>query len=74
MFYKGLHDILKLTPKNYVLFIIGDWNAKARSQEIPEIPSKFGPAVQNEVGQKLTEFCPENTLVIANTLLQQHKR
>ena len=70
MFYKDLQDILKLTPKNYVLFITGDWNAKAGSQEIPEISSKFGLAVQNEAGQKLTEFCPENTLVIANILFQ----
>ena len=70
MFYKDLQDILKLTPKNYVLFIIGDSNAKAGSQEIPEISSKFGPRVQTEAGQKLTEFCPENTLVIANILFQ----
>ena len=60
-------------PKNYVLFIIGDWNAKVRSQEIPGIMDKIGLGVQNEAGQRLTEFCKENTLVIANTLFQQHK-
>ena len=69
-FFEDLQGFLELKSKKDVLFIIGDWNAKARSQEIPEIPSKFGPAVQNEVGQKLTEFCPENTLVIANILFQ----
>ena len=58
-----------------VLFIIGDWNAKVRSQEIPRITGKFGLAAQNEeAGQSLTEFCQENALVIANTLFQQHKR
>ena len=56
MFYKELQDILKLTPKNYVLFIIGDWNAKAGSQEIPGITDKFDLGVQNEAGQRLTEF------------------
>ena len=58
----------ELTPKNDVLFITGDWNAKVGSQEIPGVTSKFGHGVQNEPGQRLTEFCQENTLVIANTL------
>ena len=57
-----------------VLFIIGDWNAKVRSQEICEVTGKFGLGVQNETGQRLTESCQENALVIANTLFQQHKR
>ena len=57
-----------------VLFIIGDWNAKVGSQEIPRITGKFGVGVQNEAGQRLTEFCQENALVIANILFQQHKR
>ena len=61
-------------PKNYVLFIIGDWNAKVRSQEIPGIMDKIGLGVQNEARQRLTELCQENTLLIANTLFQQHKR
>ena len=60
-------------PKN-VLFIIGDWNTKVGSQEIPGVTGKFGLGVQNEAGQRLTEFCQENALVIANTLFQQHKR
>ena len=67
-----LQDLLELTPQNDVLFIIGDWNAKVRSRETPGITSKFGLGVQNEVGQRLIEFCKENTLVIANTLFQQH--
>ena len=67
-------DFLELTPKKDVLFIIGDWNAKVGSQDIPGITGKFGLGVQNEAGQKLTEFCQENALVIANTLFQQHKR
>ena len=75
----GLHrtvqqDLLELTPKKDVLFIIGDWNAKAGSQEIPGVTGKFGPGVQNEAGQRLIEFCQENALVIANTPFQQHKR
>ena len=57
-----------------MLFITGDWNAKVRSQEIPGVTGQFGLGVQNEAGQRLTEFCQENTLVIANTLFQQHKR
>ena len=65
---------MELTPKKDVLFIIGDWNAKVRSQEIPGVTGKFGLGVQNEGGKRLTEFCQENTVVIANTLFQQHKR
>ena len=72
-FYKDLQDLLQLIPKKDVLFIIGEWSAKVGSQEIPGITGKFGLAVQNEAGQRLTEFCQENTLVIANTLFQQHK-
>ena len=67
-------DLLGLTPKKYVLFTIGDWNAKVGSQELPEVTGKFGLGVQNEAGQRQTEFCQENALVIANILLQQHKR
>ena len=73
-FYDDLQGLLELTPKKDVLFIIGDWNAKVGSQEIPEVTGKFGLGVQNEAGKRLTEFCQENTLVIANTLFQQHKR
>ena len=73
-FSEDLQDLLELTPKRDVLFIIGDWNAKVGSQETPGVTGKFGLGVQNEVGQRLIEFCQENTLVIANTLFQQHKR
>ena len=73
-FYEDLQDLLGLMPKKDVLFIIGDWNAKIGSQEIPGVTGKFGFGVQNEAGQKLTEFCQENAPVIANTLFQQHKR
>ena len=73
-FYEDLQELLELTPKKDVLFIIGDWNAKVGSQETPGVARKFGLEVQYEVGQSLTEFCRENTLVIANTLFQQHKR
>ena len=69
-FYEDLQDLLDLTPKKDVLFIIGDWNAKLEGQEIP---GKFGLGLQNEAGQRLIEFCQENTLVIANTLFQQLK-
>ena len=69
-----LQELLELTPKKDVLLIIGDWNAKVGSQEIPGVTSKFGLGVQNKAGQRLTEFCQEKALVIANTLLQQHKR
>ena len=73
-FYEDLQDILELTPKKDVLFIIGDWNAKVGSQETPGVTGKFGLGVQNEAGQRLAEFCQENALVIENTLFQQHKR
>ena len=73
-FYEDLQDLLELTRKKDVLFIIGDWNAKVGGQEIPEVTGKFGLGVQNEAGQRLIEFCQENTLVIASTLFQQHKR
>ena len=72
-FYEELRDLLELTPKNDVLFIIGDWNTKVGSKELPEVIGKFGLGVQNEAGQRLTEFCQENALVITNTLFQ-HKR
>ena len=72
--YEDLQDLLELTSKKDVLFIIGDWNIKIGSQEIPGVTGKFDLGVQNEAGQRLTEFCQENTLVIANTLFQQHKR
>ena len=67
-FCEDLQDLLERTPKKYVLFIIGDWNAKVGSQEILGVTGKFGLGVQNEAGQRLIEFCQENTLVIANTL------
>ena len=70
-FYEDLHDLLELTPKKDVVFIIGDWNAKVRSQETPGVTGKFG--LQNEAGQRLIEFCQENALVTANTLFQQPK-
>ena len=73
-FYEDLQDILELTPKKDILFITGDWNAEVGSQETPGITGKFGRGVWNEAVQRLTEFCQENTLVIANTLFQQHKR
>ena len=72
--YEDLQDLLELTSKKDVLFIIGDWNAKVGSQETPGVTGKFGLGVQNEAGQKLIEFCQENALVITNTLFQQHKR
>ena len=72
-FYEDLQDLVELTPKKDILFIIGDWNAKVGSQETPGVTGKFGLGVQNE-GQRLIEFCQENTLVIANTLFQKHKR
>ena len=73
-FYEDLQDLLELRPKKDVLFIIGDWNAKVGSQEMPGVTGRFGLGVQNEAGQRLMEFCQENALVIANTLFQQHKR
>ena len=72
--YEDLQDLLELTPKKDVLFIIGDWNAKVGSQETPGVTGKFGLGVQNEAGQRLIKFCQENALVIANTLFQQQKR
>ena len=73
-FYEDLKDLLELTSKKDVFFIIEDWNAKVGSQEIPGVTGKFGLEVQKEAGQRLIEFCQENALVIANTLFQQHKR
>ena len=73
-FYEDLQDLLELTPQKDILFIIEDWNAKVGSQEIPGVTDKFGLGVQNEAVQRLIEFCQENTLVIGNTLFQQHKR
>ena len=73
-FYEDLQNLLELTPKKDVLFIIVDWNAKVGSQETPGVTGKFGLGIQNEAGQRLIEFYQENALVIANTLFQQHKR
>ena len=73
-FYEDIQDLLELTAKKDVLFIIGDWNAKVGSQGTPGVTGKFGLGMRNEAGQRLTEFCQENALVIANTLFQQHKR
>ena len=73
-FYEDLQDLLGLTSKKDVLFIIGDWNAKVGSQETPGVTGKFGLGIRNEAGQSLIEFCQENALVIANTLFQQHER
>ena len=72
--YEDLQDLLELTPRKDVFFIIGDWNAKVGNQETPGVTGKFGLGVQNEAGQRLTEFCQGNALVIANTLFQQYKR
>ena len=73
-FYEDLQDILELTPKKDVFFIIGDWNAKVGNQEIPGATGNFAFGVQNEARQRLIEFCQENAQVIASTLFQQHKR
>ena len=73
-FCEDLQDILELTGKIDVLFIIGDWDAKVGSQETPEVTGKFSLGIRNEAGQRLIEFSQENALVIANTLFQQHKR
>ena len=73
-FYEDLQDLLEVTPKKDVFFIIGDWNAKVGSQETPGVTGKFGLGIQNEAGQRLIEFCKENALVIENTFFQQHKR
>ena len=70
--YEDLQDLLELTPKKDVLFIIQDWNEKVGSQELPGVTGKFGLGIQNEAGQRVTEFCQENALVIANTIFQQH--
>ena len=69
-FYEDLQDLLELTPRKDVLFIIGDWTAKTGSQETPGVTGKFGLGVKNEPGQRLIEFCQENKLVIATTLFQ----
>ena len=74
MVHEDLQDLLELTLEKDVLFILGDWNAKVGTQEIPGVTSKFALGVQNEAGQTLIEFCQENTLVIANILFQQHKK
>ena len=71
--YISIYILLELTPKRDVLSIMEDWNAKGGSQETPGVTGTFGLGVWNEAGQRLTEFCQENTLVIANTLFQQHK-
>ena len=73
-FYEDLQNLLDLTPKKDVLFIIGNWNAKEGTQETPGVTGKYGLGIQNEAGQRLIEFCQKNALVIANTLFQQHKR
>ena len=73
-FCEDLQNLLELIPQKEVLFIIGNWNAKIRNQETRRVMVKFGFGLQNEAGQRLTEFCQENTLVIADTLFQQHKR
>ena len=71
LFCEDLQDFLELTLKKDVLFIIGDWNAKVGSQETPGLTGKFGLGIRHEAGQRLLEFCQENTLVIANTFFQQ---
>ena len=73
-FYEDLQDLLEPTPKKDVLFIIGDWNAKVERQETHGVTGKIGLGIWNEAGQRLIEFCQENSLVITNTLFQQHKR
>ena len=73
-FYEDLQDLLEVTPPKDVLFIIGNWNAKVGSQETPGVTGKLTLGLQNEAGRRLTEFCQENALVIANTLFQQQKR
>ena len=73
-FYEDLQDLLELTPKKVVLFIIGDRNAKEGSQETPGVMGRFGLGVQNEAGQRLIEFFQEKALVVTNTIFQHHKR
>ena len=72
--HEDLQDLLELTPKKDVLFIMGNWNAKVGNQEVHRIACRFGLPIENEAGQSLTEFCQENMLVTTNTLFQQHKR
>ena len=72
-FYDDLQDLRELTPKKDVFFIIGDWHAKVRRQEIPEVTCKFSLEVQNEAGKRLIELCQENPQVIANTLFEHHQ-
>ena len=74
MVYEALQDLLEVTPKKDVLFIIGDWNAKVGSQETSGVTGKFGLGMRNEAGERLIEFCQENALVIANTFFQQHQK
>ena len=74
LFYEDLQDLLELTPKKDVPFIIGDWNTKVGNQEMPGLTGKFGLAIQNEAGQRLMEFCQESALVIENILFQQDKK
>ena len=73
-FYEDIQDLLELTPRKDVLFIIGDWNAKVGSQETPGVTGKFGLVMRNEAGQRLIEFCQENALVIVNNVFLQNKR
>ena len=73
-FCEDLQDILELIPPKDALFTLEDWVAKAESQEIPGVTGTFALGIQNEAWQRLIEFCQENALIIANTLLQQHKR
>ena len=73
-FCEDLQNLLKLTLNKDVLINIGDWNAKVGSQETPGVTGKFGLGIRNEAGQRLIEFCQENSMVIANTLFQKHKR
>ena len=73
-FYEDLQDLLELTPQKDVLFITGDWNEKVGSQETSGVKGNFALGVRNEAVQRLIEFCQKNTLVIANTVFQQHKR
>ena len=71
--YEDLQDLLELTPKKDVLFIIGDWNAKVGSQDAPGVTGKFGLGIRNEAGQRLMEYCQDKVLIIANILFNQHK-
>ena len=73
-FYKDLQHLLELTPRKDILFIVGFWNAKVGSQEIPGVTGKFGLVVQNEAGQRLIEFDQENALVIGNIIIKKYKR